>query len=417
MAGAIALVLITPALAEIIRITGRNIPAANPVTDYGWGLAWAGVLGVSLRWLPIPVAHRKSLLELWILKCFVMLGFMLWYESHYDVLDAYSYAHSGRSTPEWEGLGFGRGTENIIMLVWLQYSLLPDSYHLAKVTFGFLGFLGVYMYAVAAADYLGPQFFRRALFLFGLFPSILFWSSILGKDPVVFFATALYVFGIVRWACRRKMSGLVLAGCGICLAMLIRLWTGALLLLPVFLLIGLRVKGVALRFLLILVASGAMLFATRQFTQQFNIENQESLFATTNALSRGWATGGSGQEVNQQFVGWSSLILFAPLGMFTALFRPLPGEVMNPFGLLSGLENVVLLGLLVLSFKRMSRRDLSDPVILWLCLLVVVWAFCYGFVSYQNLGTAVRFRLQILPALLASLVYLARHRRAGHPAS
>jgi hypothetical protein len=49
----------------------------------------------------------------------------------------------------------------------------------------------------------------------------------------------------------------------------------------------------------------------------------------------------------------------------------------------------------------------------WAVLLIVVWAAAYGFVSYQNLGGAVRYRLQILPVLVGLLLYIVASRRAG----
>jgi hypothetical protein len=51
--------------------------------------------------------------------------------------------------------------------------------------------------------------------------------------------------------------------------------------------------------------------------------------------------------------------------------------------------------------------------VLWAVLLVVIWASLYGPISYQNLGAAVRFRLQVLPVELLILLYLARPRRAS----
>ena len=39
--------------------------------------------------------------------------------------------------------------------------------------------------------------------------------------------------------------------------------------------------------------------------------------------------------------------------------------------------------------------------------LILIWSFIYGFASYQNLGSASRFKLQILPILVTLLVYFA----------
>ena len=101
---------------------------------------------------------------------------------------------------------------------------------------------------------------------------------------------------------------------------------------------------------------------------------------------------------------------FAPLGAFTALFRPLPGELFNPLGLLASLENLVLLALVFLAIKRAKWRDIKQPLILWAITLILIWSVVYGFASSQNLGAAVRWKLQILPLLVGLLCYLGRRR-------
>jgi membrane associated rhomboid family serine protease len=104
------------------------------------------------------------------------------------------------------------------------------------------------------------------------------------------------------------------------------------------------------------------------------------------------------------------MVKFAPLGAFTALFRPLPGEVLNPFGLLAGLESLVLLALLLRASRRAKWKEFKQPLILWASTLILIWAVVYGFASIQNLGTAVRWKLQVLPLLVGLLCYLGRRR-------
>jgi hypothetical protein len=100
------------------------------------------------------------------------------------------------------------------------------------------------------------------------------------------------------------------------------------------------------------------------------------------------------------------MIKFAPVGMFTALFRPLPGEILNPFGLFAGLENLLMLWLLVAAIRKEGMAIFKEPIVTWAVSLVMVWSFLYGFISYQNLGSAARFKLQILPVLFSLSVYL-----------
>ena len=43
--------------------------------------------------------------------------------------------------------------------------------------------------------------------LLGLYPSIIFWSSILGKDPIAFLGIGMYVFGVVGWSRTSRRCG------------------------------------------------------------------------------------------------------------------------------------------------------------------------------------------------------------------
>ena len=83
------------------------------------------------------------------------------------------------------------------------------------------------------------------------------------------------------------------------------------------------------------------------------------------------------------------------------------------FGLLSGIENAALLTFLLLAVVRTRTADFREPLVTWATSLIICWSVIYAFLSYQNLGTAVRFRLQIMPVLLLLLLYLSRPRAAS----
>ena len=102
----------------------------------------------------------------------------------------------------------------------------------------------------------------------------------------------------------------------------------------------------------------------------------------------------------------SSMITFMPIGAFTALFRPLPFEIMNPFGILAGLENAFILTLLVIGLMRCGFGWMRQPILLWAATTLLIWGAVYGFASYQNLGTAFRFKVQVVPILLLLGLFL-----------
>ena len=396
---------------HLVDVAARFLPAHEVTRDYLLGVLWAIVLGATLFAWPIPFAHRLVLVAAWCVRVLVALGFMLYYEWNYPTLDAYGYfAASLDPTFDWSSVAFGRGTEILNAFAWLHARALPESYHAMKITCAFAGMAATYVLYRSAVVALGREYVPVLLVL--LFaPSMLFWSSILGKDPLILVGIALYAYGVVCWQRRGNPLYLVPAACGIVVAAGIRLWFAPILLGPVFILalIGLRS---ALQRIVFTIAGAVMLWlAVERFREQFALASINELVSTANYWSQGWAYGGSAQLLAFEFTGLGSMIRFLPLGMFTALFRPLPGEVMNAFGLLAGLENLLLLALAAVALVRMRVRDFADPLVVWALAWVGAWSALYGFVSYQNLGTAVRFKLQILPVLLLLSLHLARHRR------
>ena len=91
-------------------------------------------------------------------------------------------------------------------LAWYHNLLVPDSYHALKVSCSLLGLAGVYGF-FRAARIVQPDVSTNWLYLLGLFPSILFWSSILGKDPIVFFGLGFYAWGVAGVLCSRNHTG------------------------------------------------------------------------------------------------------------------------------------------------------------------------------------------------------------------
>jgi len=394
---------------------GRQITQNQMSSDYFFGLVWACILGVTILFWPVSRPDRRVLLLLWLAKCFVALGVMLLYEGQYGkYLDSISYyIQSGQTENiKWsEFLGSG-GTQFIVRLCAAQNYLLPYSYHALKVTFALVGLLGIYLFYRAAVRFLGHEDWR-VLFALGFLPSILFWSSILGKDPVVLFALGLYAYGIIAWYRTRRWSFVLLFIIGLALATLVRMWLVPIFTAPLVVFAMHGQRGRPRKIMMFVLVMAGFWFGVRRTTEHFRVETTRDLVGQTHNLSRRWARGGSAETL-PEINSLDDMIKLAPTVVFTALFRPLPGEVPHSFGWLAGTEDLGMLLLLALALLRIGEcwGDLKEPVVLWAIFLILAWASVYGFVSFQNLGTAVRYRLQIMPFLWGLLLYLNRRRPA-----
>jgi len=398
-----------PLLFVVVVDLGRNVPSHDIVAGYFYAVIWAITLGMALAIAPVRRGDRPMLLGLWGAKIGVTLGFELIYEAQYDILDGYYYFVMSRFTDyALTSVQIGEGTRNIIIFTRLHNLLFPDSFHMLKVTCAMFGLLGVYTFYRAFVLYLGREE-PRLFWILGLCPSILFWSSTFGKDPLIMLAVGLYTYGVVAWRHRHRSSGIVWMLAAILLTSIIRMWMIPLLLCPLLVLGLLGVEGAWRKTAVVAVSGVSMLVALRAFIHRVGFLSIQDVIETVSVVSRAAASGGSSQALH--FSSPQAMLAFLPLGMFTALFRPLPGDVMNAFGLLAGLENAVLVALLVVAIWRSRWRDLRPPLILCGTVFVLVWSMFYSVISYINLGGAARFKLQVLPVLLALLLYFARSRR------
>ncbi|MCC6809129.1 MAG: hypothetical protein IT381_17000 [Deltaproteobacteria bacterium] len=397
----------------LIATAGHNIPSRDIVADYGRGLLWALVLGVSIVAWPVSRRDKRTLLWLWAAKVEVALGVMLLYEWSYG-LDAYNYFFVGQpGVYQDDALTYGQGTEIMFWLSHLQWEyLVAESYHAMKLSFAYVGLAGVYFFYRAVALFQRTDD-QRALFFIGLFPSTLQWSSILGKDPLSFFGMAVYAFGVVALWRSRRAVGVVALALGVFIAAATRPWMLLIMLAPLVVFALNAFAGVGAKIGVGLAGLALFTGALFLFSDRLQIASMDDVVLRTEKISQSFAYGGSANESElARENSPAKMLAFAPLGAFTALYRPLPGEILNVFGLLASFENAVLVYWTVRAVRRSRLRDLGDPIVSWALGLVAIWAIVYGFVSYHNLGTGARFRLQIIAIFTCLLWHLGRRRAA-----
>lgn len=387
------------------------LPSGDVLGDYFTGVLWAVLLGAGVWVWGGAVRFRAPLLTAWAGKVLVALGLMLFYDFRYGVDPDGYFVNASTPGFTWQGFWVGTGTRNVQNLAWLHIQILSGSYHASRLTFTLIGLIGVYLVYRAGVMYLGRED-RRVFFVVAFFPSIVFWSSILGKDPVSFLGVALYVYGVVGWHRLAKVRYLLWIALGIAVAMFVRVWLGPILLLPLTVLGWSQRGSVVRRTAFILLGAVGVLVAPLVIQEAIGVDvvQQDELLETTNSIARSFEEGGSSLEV-PDLETYVDIVTFVPLGTFTVLFRPLPGEILNAFGFLASIENAILILLVVRAIRRTKLRDLREPVVLWALAVVLLWAFVYSVGTYGNLGTAVRHRLEIMPPFLGVLLYLGRRRQ------
>lgn len=408
--GAAFVMVLFPRFTDFVVSSGNSLfsyPGEDLLKDYTLGVVWAALLFLTLCFWPNLHGDRKTLLAIWAAKCVVSLGLGLIFEQQYG-LDGDGY-FTNAIDPNFAFAGFrpGLGTENIQQLTWLHLHLVPNSYHAAKVGFSMIGLIALYQFYKAAETILGRKD-PRLLVCVALYPSILLWSSTLGKDAPMLLGVSLFVRGVVIWTLQRRWCGLLLVIGGCTIASFIRPWYLLMMLAPFAAMSFLGGRRSVSRWLFALCAGAALLYVFHGLRTKWGISGMEDLVERRSLATTSFVGGGSTLQI-AQIEGVGGWALNAPAGVFMALFRPLPFEIPSMFGLIQGLENLFLLFLFLRATWRTRLQELSEPLVLGAGLFVLIWAFSYGLVTY-NLGSLARYRLQILPVFLGLLLYLGRRR-------
>jgi hypothetical protein len=405
---ALGCVLSQSGVQQFIESSGVNIPTDDIVRDYAWGVAWACILLILILACPIRWAHKKLLAAGWLVKCFVALVLMLPYEEYYPGADCWMYfqrAHFGlvELTPRI----VNGSSDLIIWLGGLHLAIGPDSYHAMKLSFALPGLAGVYLFYRSTELLLGrsaPWAFWGLL----LYPSILFWSTILGKDPLILAAIGLNTWGVVNFVVRRTNGSLVAVLVGAVAASAIRIWMGPILILPCLLILGLRIQSPAKRIAALLLVGLTLAVLAPAAADRLQLDRAADLLEATRTLTGGWDRANSSLNLDVELNSTWDLMLFTPQSVFIAFFRPLPGDVPTVFGWFAGFENLGLLLLSIWALFSVRLRYFRNPLFLWAVVLLLTWGLAYSIVAYKDLGTAARFKLQVLPIMLSLIVFLLR---------
>jgi hypothetical protein len=423
----IFLLLLIPYLSEYtLEFTGfleREVYFYEGVLeDYFFSWIWAIFLGLSIFIFPIPSQHKRVLGFLWCVRCFVTLGIMLFYEYFYQIkpdsgIDGITIYIRGISNTNtigdfWFIVSQG-GTDAIIFLTWIHQQLLPGTYHIVKVSFSMIGMIAIYIFYRAAVQFLQNNNIYL-LYILGLYPSILFWSSTLGKDPISLFGIAIYSYGIIYQYKKPKFRYILLIFFGIVITAFIRPWMGIILCLPLFVFIFIqptKPNNILYSILILIFFFVTMYIVFNILQDKFNLYSQNNAIETINKIQNKSSRGTSSINPEYKLDNASNILVYLPIGVITVLFRPLPGEVLNPFGILAGIENIILIILLWRTIKLKNWKLLKNPVIFWAISLITIWAIVYALGSSYNLGTIVRYRTQILPIILCVFLYLGQTKR------
>jgi hypothetical protein len=344
--------------------------------------------------------RRSLLLYVWhTLFCVVAVQYLISYGG--DAIDYYQHAIAGN-------IEFSAGTAAVGFITILFASVLKLSFFTTSLVFQIPGFIGLLAFdASLRAAIAGKHRYVRALaMLIAFLPSMSFWSASIGKDSLSFMAT-----GFALWAAldlRRRVWLMVAA-------------------VAVMLMVRPHMAG-----MIVMALAGSYIVKPRVPMSRRLLLGGAALLASALIVPYALGYAGVGDDADvadlaayiqqrQQIgdTGTTSVDLasMSPLAqLFTYLFRPLPLEAGSLFGLVSSLDNVVLLLLCVVGIWNIIRRRRpatgGNRTFMW---MYVFLAWSILAVTTPNLGISLRQKWMFAPILIFLLISVIGKARTVTP--
>lgn len=265
--------------------------------------------------------------------------------------------------------------------------------------FGFFGFICIFLLILNSVkintSILGNKLFPLVLFL----PNMHFWSGGIGKDSIIFFSVALFLFALM--APLRRVHLVVLS---LYLAYFVRPHIALLMIIGLGVSLLVSSRGLAWYYRVAFLAGTVLLLvwiapAVLDFIGLDN-ESIEDLESVTDIRSRNLSRSTVGSAIDI-----SSYSL--PLKVFTFLFRPLFIDATNVFGFFVSFENLLYLAL-VISVLRVSTIKIivRMPIFLKTGLFTVATAAIFLSSSLGNLGIIVRQKNMVMFILVLICLHI-----------
>jgi hypothetical protein len=309
---------------------------------------------------------------------------------------------------EWHQQGSLWGTPFVVLLTGLLFYVTGPTSLGGFLVFSWLGFWGLFLFYRAFRIAVPQGDARRYALLLFFLPSLVFWSSSIGKEPWMTLSLGICAYGSARLLTDRR-GGLLLIALGITMAAAVRPHIAPIPLLAITM--GYLVRSrrsarpgplrplVKVMGLAVLICGSVLAVSQAKHYLDLKSVDGQSIQAVVAESEKRTTDGGS--SFNGRAV---TTPLDFPQAFVTVLFRPFPTEAHNAQALAGAAEGTVLLMIFLSSGPRLAQglRQLRHKPYLAVA-LATTCLFVYALSGYSNFGLLVRQRVQVLPFLMVLL--------------
>lgn len=297
------------------------------------------------------------------------------------------------------------------------------SFIATTLVLAYVSFIGLWkLYEVFVDQF--PELQKQMAIAIFFIPSVFFWGSGLLKDTYTLSALGFVTYAVYKYLIKKekKVKYLVLLIVSSLILILVKpyiffaILPGSLI--WVFFNMIAKIESAFFRVialpLMLLVLSSTILFAMQylgQFLGEYSLENVlDKAVKTQQDLIRGEQYGSNNFNIGKFDATVAGITSKIPAALNMALFRPYIWDARNPVMILSGLENLFMLGfslfiLIKVKFSTLFVSLFSHPLVIFSFLFAIFFAFSVGLTT-ANYGALVRLKIPCIPFYLCSLFIL-----------
>jgi len=300
-------------------------------------------------------------------------------------------------------LKFGMGTRFLCYVTGFIYVIVGPTLYGGFFVFSWLSFIGMYLFYKAFIMFCPEGNSRLYSYLIFLFPSILFWTSQIGKDSLIFLFLGLAAYSITSLFVKihiREILYLLVALSGI---MMIRPHIAASFSLAFTLSLIISGRGNIFSKIVLFVVS--LIIAYIIFTNTISFLGLDTSYNSFNDYylqrQNSTYTGGS------RFHGTIGISLKQlPLAILNTIFRPFIWEAHHYLALIYSIESIALAFLMVKYFLNGINALLSFRKTEYISFILFYSSFLILMLStMSNFGMIARQKVQLLPFIFVFISY------------
>ncbi len=316
------------------------------------------------------------------------------------------------------------------VFVWRVYSVIflftSNSFLISTIVASLVGFSGLWkLYQLFCRLYPGIDKYFAYGILF--FPSIIYWSGGILKEPIIISAMGWMIYSFYYFAIKKKYKLKYLIAIIIAAFLIINIKAYIFVATLPGLFIWLffyqikAIKSPVIKFMIgpiLVVVIVSLGIAIYSFTAKYlgDYGDIHSLIyraqITQQDLIREESYGSNYFDIGRYEPTIPGILSKFPIATISGIFRPFLWEARNPFILLAALESAFLFSLLVCviyknGIKLFIQKIMADPVLIFSLTFVILFSFGVG-LSTANFGALVRYKIPMLPFYTVAMFVLLK---------